>query len=164
MMLRTLLTSVALVTTMTAVLAQPAPFDMTPEDGLVTPTAPPMPDEVPAAAQPEVVAPPTFVRNILPQANLRLVGEEAKSAVVVYLAGIYFQKFRLNALIYIRLYVRNPTLCILRRGVFCHAGQYIVIDYIEILHGTWDHCDNDLKVDTLIPGIQITIDGGEYLR
>jgi len=85
MILRTLLTSVALVTTMTAVLAQPAPFDMTPEDGLVTPTAPPMPDEVPAAAQPEVVAPPTFVRNILPQANLRLVGEEAKSAVVVYL-------------------------------------------------------------------------------
>ncbi|RYE82842.1 MAG: hypothetical protein EOP19_15265, partial [Hyphomicrobiales bacterium] len=84
MMLRSLLSSVALVATLTAAAAQPAPFDMSPESGLVTPAAPTVPTTTPAAPV-EAPAPAGFVRNILPAESLRLAGEEAKSGVVVYL-------------------------------------------------------------------------------
>lgn len=84
MMLRPLLSSVALVASLTAAAAQPVPFDMSPESSLITPAAPAEPAASPAVPV-EAPAPAGFARNILPAANLRLTGEEAKTGVVVYL-------------------------------------------------------------------------------
>ncbi|KFL32882.1 hypothetical protein JP75_01730 [Devosia riboflavina] len=80
----TLLASVALLTTLGPVLAQPAPFDMSPESNRVVAPAPAEPGEtVPAPV--EEVAPSAFSRFLVPGASLRLVGEEAQQGVVVYL-------------------------------------------------------------------------------
>lgn len=82
MMRRTLLTSVALFAALGPALAQPAPFDMSPEGSRVVEPAPAPPTEsAPAPAE----QPAAFSRYILPAGNLRLVGEEAKEGVVVYL-------------------------------------------------------------------------------
>ena len=70
----TLLASVALLTTLGPALAQPAPFDMSPESGRVV-----------APVPVEEVTPPAFSRFLVPGASLRLVGEEAQQGVVVYL-------------------------------------------------------------------------------
>jgi hypothetical protein len=86
MMFRPLLCSVALLASLVPALAQPAPFDMTPEGGLVTPIEPdPAPETASETAPAEAVAPTGFVRHILPVPDLRLDGEEARSGVVVYL-------------------------------------------------------------------------------
>ena len=83
MMRHTLLASVALLTTLPA-LAQPAPFDMSPESDRVVAPAPAEPGEaVPAPV--EEVAPSAFSRFLVPGASLRLMGEEAQQGVVVYL-------------------------------------------------------------------------------
>jgi len=78
-----LLTSVAM-----PAMAQPLPFDMSPESQLrVEPVTPP-PVTVPVPeAQPVVVAPPPAVltRSILPFEQFQLVGEEARRGVNVYL-------------------------------------------------------------------------------
>lgn len=86
MMRRTLLTSVAVIATLGPALAQPAPFDMSPESDRVVVPAPAAPDET-APVVVEPVAPPAFSRFIVPGASLRLVGEEAKQGVVVYLTA-----------------------------------------------------------------------------
>ncbi|KKB75960.1 hypothetical protein VW35_19665 [Devosia soli] len=81
-----LLASVALLALSAGVSAQqPAPFDMSPESGLVTKPADPAPatPATPAEAQP--AAPQGFTRYLLPTGNLRLEGEESKDGVVVYL-------------------------------------------------------------------------------
>lgn len=86
MIRRSLLTSVALLATLGAATAQPAPFDMSPESNrVVTPAPAPSADPPPVAVQP--AAPVGFSRYLLPGANLRLVGEEAKQGVVVYLTA-----------------------------------------------------------------------------
>ncbi|ODT69918.1 MAG: hypothetical protein ABS75_14900 [Pelagibacterium sp. SCN 63-23] len=64
-------------------LAQPAPFDMTPESGLRVPVAPAT--NTPAPVQPVVVAPQRLERFLLPAASFRLAGEESRTAMVVYL-------------------------------------------------------------------------------
>lgn len=84
MMRHTLLASVALLTALGPALAQPAPFDMSPESGRLVAPAPAVPDEtVPVPV--EEVTPPAFSRFLVPGASLRLVGEEAQQGVVVYL-------------------------------------------------------------------------------
>lgn len=84
MMRHTLLASVALLTALGPVLAQPAPFDMSPESDRVVAPAPAEPGEtVPAPV--EEVAPSAFSRFLVPGASLRLIGEEAQQGVVVYL-------------------------------------------------------------------------------
>lgn len=85
MMRRTLLTSVALLAALGPALAQPAPFDMSPESGRVEP-APAVPDET-VSPPLEALQPAGFARYILPSGNLRLTGEEAKEGVVVYLTA-----------------------------------------------------------------------------
>ena len=67
------------------VFAQPAPFDMTPENELVV--APPTPsvNQPAAAAAPAIVAPTTSDHYLLASPTLRLEGEENRQAVVVYL-------------------------------------------------------------------------------
>lgn len=86
MMRHTLLTSVALLATLGPALAQPAPFDMSPESDRVIEQTPAIPAEgVPTP--PETIAPAAFSRYLLPGANLRLVGEESKQGVVVYLTA-----------------------------------------------------------------------------
>lgn len=68
------------------VLAQSVPFDMTPESGLRTTTAPPY--STPANAQP-IPSPPAvaarFEHYLLPSGGFRLTGEESRQASVVYL-------------------------------------------------------------------------------
>ncbi|MET0436503.1 MAG: cellulose biosynthesis cyclic di-GMP-binding regulatory protein BcsB [Devosia sp.] len=81
-----LLTSVAILATLGPALAQPAPFDMSPESNRVVVPAPAEPDaSVPAPV--EAVAPVGFSRYLVPGASLRLIGEEAKQGVVVYLTA-----------------------------------------------------------------------------
>jgi len=66
----------------------PIPFDMSPESELRTSPVEPTtvaPVTVPAPAVP--VAPASFVRHIVPFAQLQLVGEDARRAVEVYLTG-----------------------------------------------------------------------------
>ncbi|MGV3575353.1 MAG: cellulose biosynthesis cyclic di-GMP-binding regulatory protein BcsB [Devosia sp.] len=84
MMRRTLLTSVAVIATLGPALAQPAPFDMSPESDRVVV---PVPEAPSAPVEVAPVAPPAFSRFIVPGASLRLVGEEAKQGVVVYLTA-----------------------------------------------------------------------------
>lgn len=83
---RTVLASLALLTTLVPAAAQPAPFDMTPESGRVIEVVPAVPDEA-APVPVEVTEPAAFSRYLLPGASLRLVGEEAKQGVVVYLTA-----------------------------------------------------------------------------
>jgi hypothetical protein len=86
MMRHAILTSVALLATLGPALAQPAPFDMTPESNRIVEPAPPEPgDTIPVPV--EAVAPAAFSRYLVPGANLRLVGEESKQGVVVYLTA-----------------------------------------------------------------------------
>ena len=67
------------------VVAQPTPFDMTPEGGLVEAPAPaPSAPVAPSVIVP--VAPTGFSRNILPFSRFQLVGEEARRSVNVYLS------------------------------------------------------------------------------
>lgn len=80
-----LLSSVALVAILTPALAQPAPFDMTPESGLVEEVAPSSDPTVPDVEAPPAL--PSFSRYLLPAKNVRLSGEEAREGVVVYLTG-----------------------------------------------------------------------------
>lgn len=84
MMRRTLLTSVAVIATLGPALAQPAPFDMSPESDRVVVPAPEAPS---APVEVAPVAPPAFSRFIVPGASVRLIGEEAKQGVVVYLTA-----------------------------------------------------------------------------
>lgn len=64
-------------------MAQPAPFDMTPESGLVVPAPEPV---VPVPAElPEIPAPAAHTRYLLPTPSLRLAGEESRQAIVFYL-------------------------------------------------------------------------------
>ena len=56
------------------VFAQPAPFDMTPENELVV--APPTPSVDQPAAAPAIVAPTTSDHYLLASPTLRLEGEE----------------------------------------------------------------------------------------
>lgn len=74
-------------TTAVPVLAQPAPFDMTPESDLrITQPEPSAPAATPSpAAQPVVVAPQRMQHYLLPAPSFRLAGEESREAVVVYL-------------------------------------------------------------------------------
>lgn len=77
---------VALLTTsMTPVLAQPAPFDMTPESDLIV--APPVSREPSAAPAAPPVAPVSLrtERFLLPAQSIRLAGEESSEGLVVYL-------------------------------------------------------------------------------
>lgn len=81
--LAALLTTIAL-----PALAQPAPFDMTPESDLRV--APP-PYSTPGNAQPipaqpvQPVQAQRFEHYLLPRGDLRLTGEESRQAIVVYL-------------------------------------------------------------------------------
>ncbi|NGP17801.1 cellulose biosynthesis cyclic di-GMP-binding regulatory protein BcsB [Devosia aurantiaca] len=64
----------------------PLPFDMSPESDLVIPVpVAPTPTPQPAAVAPAPVVAPTFTRFVLPDQQMRLEGEEASRAVVVYL-------------------------------------------------------------------------------
>src|SRR5690606_418409 len=64
-------------------MAQPAPFDMTPESGLVVPSPEPV---VPVPAElPDSPAPAAHTRYLLPTPSLRLAGEESRQAIVFYL-------------------------------------------------------------------------------
>lgn len=84
-MIRERLLLAALLTTIVLpALAQPAPFDMTPETDLrvappevTTPATPPM--------VPESIAPTRSERYLLPNGSFRLTGEESRQAIVVYL-------------------------------------------------------------------------------
>lgn len=68
-----------------AVWAQPAPFDMSPESGLVVP-APAPPDPAPVeSASPAPAVPAGFARYLLPMSVLRLAGEDSRQALVFYL-------------------------------------------------------------------------------
>lgn len=80
-----LLLAALLCTACLPVLAQPAPFDMTPESGLreAGPLAPAI--DIPDPVQPVVVVPQRSERFLLPAASFRLAGEESRSALVVYL-------------------------------------------------------------------------------
>lgn len=81
-----LLSSVALLVVLTPALGQPAPFDMSPESGLVRPAEPDtQPDATTAPDTPAPPAEPEFSRPLLPAPTLRLAGEEARQGVVVYL-------------------------------------------------------------------------------
>lgn len=71
-------------TTLSLALAQPVPFDMSPERDLVAPSAPAAPVEDAAPAQPVMAA---FERHFLPGAAMQLVGEESRQASVLYLSG-----------------------------------------------------------------------------
>lgn len=85
MMTRALLSSVAVIAGLSQASAQPAPFDMTPENNLVV-QQPPQATPSETVTEPAAVAAPSgFERPILPFASLRLEGEEAKNGVVVYL-------------------------------------------------------------------------------
>lgn len=79
-LLAALLISVAL----GPVLAQPAPFDMSPESGLVVPS-PAAPETPVPTLTPTTPPVPAFSRHLLPMPALRLVGEESRQAVVFYL-------------------------------------------------------------------------------
>lgn len=87
-MTRSLLAVLLLATTALPALGQPVPFDMSPESRLVVP-APQPPVRQPNAAPPVAVPVPQakFERFLLPEASLRLEGEENRHAVVVYLTG-----------------------------------------------------------------------------
>ncbi|HEY8575412.1 MAG TPA: cellulose biosynthesis cyclic di-GMP-binding regulatory protein BcsB [Devosia sp.] len=83
-----LLLAALLATAALPVLAQPVPFDMTPESDLrVAPPAPQTQSQSPAApATPAPPPPPQRTeRFLLPSGNLRLDGEESRRALVVYL-------------------------------------------------------------------------------
>ena len=77
-----LLTSVAV-----PAMAQPVPFDMSPESQLrVEPVEPPVSTPAPVPVETLTVPPPeAFTRNILPFDQFQLVGEEARRGVNVYL-------------------------------------------------------------------------------
>jgi hypothetical protein len=80
---RTLLAGLLLSVAMVPALAQPAPFDMTPESGLVPPA--PIPTvPVPVEVTPEP-APAVHTRYLLPTPTVRLAGEESRHAIVFYL-------------------------------------------------------------------------------
>jgi len=69
-------------------LAQPAPFDMSPESGLRTPAPavePAVPAEGAGEAVPGPASAPAFTRYLLPAPAIRLEGEESRQAVAVYL-------------------------------------------------------------------------------
>lgn len=68
------------------VLAQPVPFDMSPESGLIVP-APPEPSVTVPEMAPQVLPAPGFSRHLLPGPSLRLAGEDSRQAVVFYLTA-----------------------------------------------------------------------------
>lgn len=75
----------ALLASASPVLAQPVPFDMTPESELViAPPAPASQPDVPDVPAPVVVAPQRSEHFILPGA-VRLTGEQSRAASVIYL-------------------------------------------------------------------------------
>ncbi|WP_323013990.1 cellulose biosynthesis cyclic di-GMP-binding regulatory protein BcsB [Devosia sp.] len=84
MIKRSLLVSLILGTALSAPLAQPAPFDMSPERELVTPSVPAAPPDALVPLQPVVAG---FERHFLPGASMQLVGEESRQASVLYLTG-----------------------------------------------------------------------------
>jgi hypothetical protein len=77
----------ALLAGVAAAVAQPAPFDMTPESELVVAPPPaPAATQTPAATVPEVAPTPEgFERYLLPFEAMRLEGEESREAIAVYL-------------------------------------------------------------------------------
>jgi cellulose synthase operon protein B len=74
-----------LAATLAPVLAQPTPFDMSPESDLVTPDPEPAPVPNRPAAEPAPEAEPTGIRYLVPAPELRLEGEEARETAAVYL-------------------------------------------------------------------------------
>ncbi len=84
--------------------AQPAPFDMSPESGLVIPEVTPTSPALPQATQ-TVPVQTRFSRQVIPASSLRLEGEESQTAIVTYLteaqasAPARFEFDFLNALV-----------------------------------------------------------------
>ncbi|MBJ3786477.1 cellulose biosynthesis cyclic di-GMP-binding regulatory protein BcsB [Devosia sediminis] len=67
-------------------MAQPLPFDMSPESDLVVPVpAPQVPQPSAAPEAPSVAVPAAFRRYLFPGGEVRLEGEQSRQAVVVYL-------------------------------------------------------------------------------